>query len=129
MRICKNIRTAVNGIAHAVENTAEHIFRNCQLLGMTEETDFRLGKVDALCRFKQLNDSLLPLNLKHFAAANLPVRELQFTEFIVGDIFHPVNNHQRAGDFFYGFIFLDHSLFPPAATALISASISFSMAA
>ena len=128
MGIGENFRTTVNRVAHAVEDTAEHIFRNSELLWMAEEAHFRLRKIDTLCGFKELNNSLSSFNLKHFAAADLTVGQFQFAKFVICYIFNAVYDHQGACDFFYGLILFNHELFPPAATALISASISFSMA-
>ena len=95
---------------------------------MAEEANLGFGKVDALGGFEQLNHCLPAFDFKHFAAPDLAVGEFQLAELVVGDVFNPVDNHQRACDFFYCFIFFDHLSFPPAATALISASISFRMA-
>ena len=129
MRFGKNGGAAVDGLTHAVEDTAEHILADGELLRMAEEADFGLGKVDALCGLEQLHDSLIALDFEDFAAADFAVGKLKLAKLVIGDAFNAVDHHQGAGDLSYGLIFFDHASSPPATTASISAFISAAIAA
>ena len=78
-------RAAVNGLAHAVEDAAEHILAHAQLQRVAEEADLRLGEVDALRALKELDDRGVAVDLQHFAAADFAVGQLQLAELVVGD--------------------------------------------
>ena len=54
-------RASVDRLAHAVEDTAEHILAHAKLKRMTEEADLALGKVDALRRLEELHDRAVAL--------------------------------------------------------------------
>ena len=95
---------------------------------MSEEADLGLGQVDALRALKELDDGLVSLDLQHLAAADLTVGEFKLAQLVVGDAFDAVHDHQRAGDLFDGFIFLDHASSPPAITASIWLFICASIA-
>ena len=100
---------AVDGLAHAVEDTAQHVLADRQLLGVAQEADLGFGEVDALSGFKELYDRLVALDLKHLAAAQLPAGKLDLAQLVVGDALDVLDHHQGACDLTYGFIFLDHS--------------------
>ena len=117
---------AVDGLAHAVEDAAQHILGDGQLLRVAEEADLGFGQVDALRRLKQLHDSLVALDLKDLAAADFAVGELDLAQLVVSDAFNAVHDHQRACDLSYGFILFNHSSSPPATTSAISCFISAS---
>ena len=45
-------------------------------------------------------------------------------QFVVGDAFHLLNDHQRAGDLVYSLVFFNHSSSPPCAHSAICCFIS-----
>ena len=124
----QNGGTAVDGVAHAVEDTAQHIAGDGELLRVAEEAYLRRGQVDALGGLKELDHRAVAFDLEDLAAADFAVGELDFAQFVIGDALDMLDDHQRAGDFFDGFIFFDHASSPPAITSSISAFICFSMA-
>ena len=128
VRVRQDLRAAVDGQAHAVEDAAEHVLADGELLRVSEEADLGLGQVDALRALEQLHDGLVALDLQHLAAADLAVGEFELAQLVVGDALDAVHDHQRAGDLFDGFIFLDHASSPPAITASISCFICASIA-
>ena len=69
-------RAAVNGLAHTVEDAAEHILAHAQLQRVAEKTHLRLREVDALRALEELHDRMIVLDLEDFAAADFTVREL-----------------------------------------------------
>ncbi|MPN29482.1 hypothetical protein SDC9_176935 [bioreactor metagenome] len=89
----QNLGTAVDGMAHAVENTAEHIARNSQLQGMPQEANLGFSQIDAGGGLKELNNSVVAVYFKHLAAADAAVGKLDLAQLVVGDTFHLVNNH------------------------------------
>ena len=119
---------AVDGQAHAVEDAAEHVLADGELLRVAEEADLGLGQVDALRGLEQLDDGLVALDLQHLAAADLAVGELQLAQLVVGDALDVLHDHQGACDLSNGFIFLDHSSSPPATASAICCFISAIMA-
>ena len=129
MRLGKNGGAAVDGLTHAVEDTAEHVLADGELLRMTEEANLGLGKVDTLRGLEQLHNSLVALNLEDLAAADFAVGKLELAKLVIGDAFNAVDHHQWAGDLSYSLIFFDHASSPPATTASISAFISAAIAA
>ena len=120
VRVGNDSGAAVDGLAHAVEDAAQHILGNGQLLGVAQEADLGLGQVDALGGLEQLNNSLVAFHLKHLAAADLAVGELDLAQLVVGDAFHMLDHHQRAGDLSYCLILFNHASSPPAMTSSIS---------
>ena len=42
------------------------------------------------------------VNLQHTAAALFAAFQLDFAQFVIGDVLHVAHQHQGAGDFFYG---------------------------
>ena len=128
MILRQNRGTAVDGVAHAVEDTAQHVAGDGELLRMAEEADLRRGQVDALGGLKELDHRAVALDLEDLAAADFTVGELDLAQFVVGDALDVLDDHQRARDFFYCLIFFNHASSPPAVTSSISAFICFSMA-
>ena len=122
--LCQNLRTTVDGLAHAVEHAAQHIAGDAQLQGMSQKTHLGIRHVDAGGRFKQLHNSGIAVDLQHLAPADGAVAQLHLHQFVIGNAFHHADHHQRADDLFYGFVFTNHACSPPLAmTALISSSI------
>ena len=119
---------AVDGVAHAVEDAAEHVLRDCQLLRVAEEADLGLGQVDALRGLEELYDGLVALDLEHLAASYLAVGQLDLAQLVIGDALDVFDHHQGACDLAYGFVFLNHSSSPPAMTSSICCFISARMA-
>ena len=127
VRVGQDLRAAVDGLAHAVEDAAQHILRDAQLQRVTQEADLRAREVDALCRLKQLHDCGIALDFEDLAAADIAVRQLKLAQLVVGDAFHLLDDHQRIRDLAYGFILSDHSSSPPSAISATSAFISSMM--
>ena len=123
----ENRGAAVDGLAHAVEDAAEHILAHAELQRMAEETDLGLREVDALRALEELDDGGVILDLEHLAAANLAVWQLDFGQLVIRDAFDLIDQHQRAGDLPYGLILFNHSSSPPAMISLIWVLISSRM--
>ena len=117
-------RAAVDGLAHAVEDAAEHILAHAQLQRVAEEADLRLRKVDALRALKELHDRVVILDLEDLAAADFTVRELDLGQLVVGHAFDVLDDHQRAGDLLDCFVLFNHCSSPPAIISLICAVMS-----
>ena len=117
-------RAAVDGLAHAVEDAAEHILAHAQLQRVAEEADLRLRKVDALRALKELHDRVVVLDLEDLAAADFTVRELDLGQLVVGHAFDVLDDHQRAGDLLDCFVLFNHCSSPPAIISLICAVMS-----
>ena len=124
MRLGKNVGAAVDGLTHAVEDAAEHILGNRQLQRMAKKANLGLRKVDALRGLKQLDDSLVALDLKHLAAADISVGQFDLGQLIISDAFDLIDDHQRACDLSYSLILFNHASSPPAMTSSISFFIS-----
>ena len=107
MCLGKNVRTAVNGLAHAIENAPEHILGNGKLKGVTQKANLALLEVDAGGGFKKLNNSGIAVYLKHLAAACLAVGKLYFRQLVVGYALDLLDHHKRAGNLTNSFIFSD----------------------
>ena len=120
-------RAFVDRLAHAVEDTAEHILAHAELERMAEEADLALGKVDALRRLEELHDRAVALNFEHLAAPDAAVRQLDLRQLVVGDAIDVLHDHQRAGDLLNCLIFADHCSSPPRTTSSISDCISSRM--
>ena len=95
---------------------------------MAQEAGLGLGQVDALGRLKQLNNRPVALYFKNLAATDFAAGQLDLAQLVIGDAFHMLNHHQRAGDLFYGLILFNHASSPPAITFAISSFICASMA-
>ena len=91
---------------------------------MAQETDLGLGEVDALSGFKQLDDSLVALDLEDLAAALFAAGKLYLGQLVVGYAVDVLDDHQGAGDLSYGLILFNHASSPPSTTAPISCFIS-----
>ena len=111
-------------MAHAVEDSAQHVAGNGQLQGVAQEADLTLGKVNTGGGLEELNDSLVALDFKDLAAADFAGGELDFGKLVVSDAFNSGSYHQRAGYFFYGTIFFNHAASPPPITSSICAAMS-----
>ena len=105
----ENVRATVDGIAHAVEYTAQHILGNAQLQGMTQEANLALGQVDTGGGVKQLNQRVRPVNLQYLAQAAFSAWQLDLTQLVIGDALYIFHQHQRSGNLGDGAIFLNHS--------------------
>ena len=120
-------RAFVDRLAHAVEDTAEHILAHAKLERVAEEADLALGKVDALRRLEELHDRAVALNFEHLATPDAAVRQLDLCQLVVGDAIDVLHDHQRAGDLLNCLIFADHCSSPPRTTSSISDCISSRM--
>ena len=94
---------------------------------MAKEANLGLRKVDALRGLKQLDDSLVALDLKHLAAADISVGQFDLGQLIISDAFDLIDDHQRACDLSYSLILFNHASSPPAMTSSISFFISASI--
>ena len=104
--IGNELGAAVDGLAHAGENPAQHILGDAQLQAAPEEADLAVLQVDAGGAFKQLDQHGGAVDLQHLAAPQFAVGELDLPQLVVGDAFHVLYQHQGAGDLLYGAIFL-----------------------
>lgn len=104
-----NLRTAVNRAAETVEHAAEHILGYAKLHLAAEEAHLAVGEVDARGALEQLDKRIRPVNLQHTAAALFAAFQLDFAQFVIGDVLHVAHQHQGAGDFFYGSVFNWHN--------------------
>ena len=121
----QDVGAAVNGLAHAVEHAAQHIAGHAQLQGMAQEVDLGVRQVDAGGGLEELDHGGIAVDLQHLAPAYGAVVQFDLHQFVIGDVFHHADHHQRAADLLNGFIFTDHSSSPPlAAMAAICCSIS-----
>ena len=121
----EDVGAAVNGLAHAVEHAAQHIAGHAQLQGVAQEADLGVRQIDTGGGFKELDHGGVAVDLQHLAPAEGAVMQLDLHQFVIGDVFHHADHHQRAADLLNGFIFTDHSSSPPlAAMAAICCSIS-----
>ena len=121
----QDLRAAVNGLAHAVEHPAQHIAGHAQLQGVSQKTNLGVRQIDPGGRLEELDYGGVAVDLQHLAPADGAVVQLDLHQFVIGDVFHHANHHQRAADLLNGFIFTDHSSSPPlAAMAAICCSIS-----
>ena len=126
----QDLRSAVDGTAHAVEHPPQHVAGYAQLQRVAQKTDLGLGQVDAGRCLEQLHNGVVAVDLQHLAAAHGAVGQLNLPQLVVGDAGHPAHHHQGAVDLLYGTVFLDHSSAPPrAAMSAICSSISRAMSA
>ena len=123
-------RSAVNGLAHAVEHAAQHITGHGQLEGMAQEANLGLSQVDTGGVFKQLHHGGVAVYLQHLTATDSTVSQLDLGQLVIGDTLDVVDHHQRAGDLLDGFIFPNHRAISPfSPMALVSSSSSTIMLA
>ena len=122
--IRQNSRTIIDGLAHSVKYTAQHIAGNRQLQRVAQKPDLGLRQVDAGGSLKQLHHGGIAVDLQHLAAAGGTVCQFDLRQFIIGHALHMVHYHQRTGDLPDRFIFTDHSVSSPfCASASSSSSI------
>ena len=125
----QNVRTAVDGLAHAVEDAAQHVAGDAQLQGVPQEADLGVGQVDTGGGLEELDHGGVAIDLQHLAPAGGAIMELHLHQLVIGDAFHLTDHHQRADDLLYGTVFTDHASSPPlAAISAISFSICWEMA-
>ena len=95
---------------------------------MAQEADLGVRQIDSGGGLEQLDHGGVAVDLQHLAPADGAVVELDFHQLVVGDALHLADHHQRADDFFYSAVFLDHQSSPPcSATAWISAAMPVRM--
>ena len=125
----QDVRAAVDGLAHAVEDPAQHVAGHGQLQGVAQEADLGVLQIDAGRGLEELDHGVVAVDLQHLAAAQGAVGELDLAQLIVGDALDLLDHHQRAVDLLYGAVFTDHQNSPPfAAAASIWSAMSLRMA-
>jgi hypothetical protein len=75
---------------------------------MSRKTHLTAGKIESRRGFKELNEHVLTVHLKHSATANLTVGKLDLTELIVFYTVHLLDKHQGTCNFFNCSVFSDH---------------------
>ncbi|MPM58040.1 hypothetical protein SDC9_104869 [bioreactor metagenome] len=126
----QNFGAAVDGMAHAVKDPAQHVAGHGQLQRVAQKADLGLSQVNAGGGLEELNHGVVAVDLQHLAAAGGAVGQLDFAQLVVGNALDIAHQHQRAGDLLYGLILPNHASSPPfAAMASISAAMSAAMAA
>ena len=123
--------TAVDGFTHTVEYATKHILRYGELYAVTCEANFTVGKVDACGGFKQLNKYVSAVYFEYTTAANLAIRQFNFTKLIVLNALDLLDKHKRTCNFFDGSVFSNHcpALLYSASTPAISLSICAAISA
>ena len=121
--------TAVHGVTHTIEDTAKDIRGYPKVQTFAQKTNFTFRQIDTCCRFEQLNQSRVAVYFQNLTLSDLAACQLDFAQFVISYAFYTGNNHQRAGYFLNGTIFLNHTSSAPflissATSFLISASIS-----
>ena len=111
----QDLGAAVDDAAEPVEDAGEHILADAELHGAAEEADLAFGEVDAGGGLEELDESIGAVDLEHLAAALFAVCEGDFAELVINDAFDAAHQHQRAGDFFNGTVFLWHQNFSPSS--------------
>ena len=121
---------AVDGLAHAVKDPAQHVAGYAELQRMAQEADLGLGQIDAGGGLEKLDHGGIAVDLQHLAAADGAVGQLDLAQLVVGDALDLLDQHQGSVDLLNGAVFTNHSSAPPLATAAsICSAISCSMAA
>ena len=115
---------AVLGLAHAVEDPAQHVGGHVELDGPSHEAGLRRTDPKALGALEELDQGAVAVDLQHLAPADGAVLLDDLHQLVVLDALHLVHQHQRAYDFGYGTIFLLHQFRPPSTRAPISSPIS-----
>ena len=105
-----NGSTAVDGLAHAAENATEHILGNGKLYAVTGKTHTAVCKVKTCGGIEQLYKHVAAVDLKHAAASDLAVRQLDLAQLVKLDAVHLLDKHQRSCDLFYGSVFANHTI-------------------
>ncbi len=89
-------RGRVDGMAHAVEDAARISPDTPAPAGVPGNGSWT-RQFDAGGGLKELNHGIIAVDLKHLAAAGAAVGS-SIPQLVVGDPFHLVHDHQRAGD-------------------------------
>ena len=98
-------RAAVDGIAAAVEDAAEHVFGDGQLQRFAEEGDGSRVDVEAVGALENLHDGAAGIGLQHFAAAAGAVGQRDFHQRIVGNFLDALDDQKGARKAAYGSVF------------------------
>ena len=96
---------AVARSAHAVENSAQHIFAHAEFDAVAEESRLRSCHFYALRRLEKLHESFVAVDFKHFAASDFAVFLSYLDKFVIFDALNALNEHKRADNFSYGVVF------------------------
>ena len=115
---------AVLGLAHAVEDPAQHIGGHVQLDGPAHEAGLGGADPKALGALEELHQRPIAVDLQHLAPADGTVLLDDLHQLVVLDALHLVHQHQGADDLGNGTIFLLHQFRPPSTRAPISSPIS-----
>ena len=89
----------INGVAHTVEDAAQHIRRNTELDPVSYETSLGRGSLQTLRTFKQLDQGTVPINHKDTAAADFAVSLMDFHQLVIFHASYMIHRHQGADDF------------------------------
>ena len=103
-----NGRAAVAGVAHTVEDSAEHIGGNGKFDAVPQKSRLGIGNLQALRTLEKLHYGFIVFNFEHFAASYFAVSLSNLDKFVIPYSVNSVDEHQRSYDLFYGFIFLIH---------------------
>ena len=125
----KNLRPAVDGAPHAVENTAQHIRGDAEFHRAAQKTDLAVAEVDAGRGFKELHQRIGAVDLQHLAPSRLSACQLDLAQLVVLDVFDAFHQHQRTGNFPDRTVFLCHayssSFAVMSANSFVSSSCTF----
>ena len=111
------LRTAVDGLAHAVEDAAQHIARHAQLQGVAQEADLGVLQIQSGGGLEELDHGIVAADLQHLAATDGAVGQLDLAQLVIGDALDLPDHHQGAVDLLDRLVFTDHASAPPLATA------------
>ena len=104
----QDLRATVDGATQAVEHAPKHVLRDAKLHGAAQEADLAVGEVDARGVLEELDHDVGAVDLKHLAATNLAVGELNLAKLVVGDALDALHEHKGAGDLLDGAILSCH---------------------
>ena len=113
----QQLRSPVNGAAHTVKHTAQHIRGYAQLHGVPKETHLAGLQVNARGGIIELHQSIAAVDLQHLAAPLLSAGKGDLGHLIVGHVFHALHQHQRTRNLLYRSVFLRHISTPPSHEA------------
>ncbi len=108
-------RTIITRIAHTIKNATEHIHRHAEFNSMTKETCTGSINTKSVTAFKKLNKGFVVVYFEHFATAFFAVFLCNFDQFVVGNPFNTVHQHQRTNNFLNRAIFFQHFYSPPSS--------------
>ena len=100
--------TTVDRLAHSVEYSSEHIGRNGKLNAVSRKSNLTVREIKTCARFKELNQHVSAVDLKHSATAHVAVRQLYLAKLVVLYALDLLYKHQRSCDLFYCSVFSDH---------------------